>query len=24
MLGGSFVKRVATYLEEFDINRSVV
>ena len=24
MLGGSFVKRVATYLEEFDLNRSVV
>jgi len=24
MMGGSFVKRVATYLEEFDINRSVV
>ena len=24
MLGGSFVKRVATYLEEFDLNRPVV
>ncbi len=24
MLGGSFVKRVATYLEEFDLNQSVV
>jgi len=24
MLGGSFVKRVATYLEEFDINRTIV
>lgn len=24
MMGGSFVKRVATYLEEFDINRSMV
>ncbi|MBO74175.1 MAG: diapophytoene dehydrogenase [Flavobacteriales bacterium] len=24
MLGGSFVKRVATYLEEFDLNRAIV
>ena len=24
MLGGSFVKRVAQYLEEFDLNRPVV
>ena len=24
MLGGSFVKRVATYLEEFDLNQSLV